>query len=1223
MANAEIRHSSNFDPSDLVLEKLVESASECWWAAEAEPANLTWTDAAFHRLFRHEKQDLLLSPDRRLQMIHPADRDRVVATWRQLESTTNSVYRYRLANTDSQVTWIHETICVDRSAPDKLRFFGISRDVSNTQQLESALQESESVYLSLVDSLPMCVIRKDTRGRVQYANKRACDMIGISPDSIQGKTDFDLFPAELARKYTADDRAVIEGGRPQHFMERHQSGVGNGQQHVEVWKCPIQSAGGYTTGIQIVFRDLTEQKTSEDKVEFERFLLSVLLETIPDSIFFKDLDSRFIRVSKSCAERLGIDDPRDAIGKSDAQFFDRKHSKRSTADERRIIQSGTPIIGKIEHEHDGNEDETWRSTTKLPLRDQQGKIIGTLGISRDVSEGKRAVQELAQERDLLKTIIDNVPDLIYVKDRAGRFITANVSLQRLLKLESVDELIGKTDYDFSPPEMACNYVADDQNVMRTGEPLFDREECHSGVDGSGIWLLTTKVPLRSSDGDVVGVVGIGHDITQRKQAEKETLAAKELADKANRAKSDFLANMSHEIRTPMNAIIGMTDLLLETQLDASQRNFLSMVQGSGEALLSVINDILDFSKIEAGKLDIEPQPFDLRESLGDTMKTLGLKAHAKGLELAFRVDPALPRFVVGDAGRIRQIVVNLVGNAIKFTESGEVVVEVHVASSYGDEIQLDFSVRDTGIGIPEDKCATIFEEFEQADTSTTRRFGGTGLGLAISSRLVSLMGGAISVESEVGEGSQFSFGIRLEKAPEGFENQLAQNVVYVGGTRVLVVDDNATNRLILQEMLSNWGMIPVLVASAQQAIDAMKDAHRRQEPFQLVVSDVHMPEIDGYEFAETMRAIVDLSNTPIILLTSAGQEGEAELRARLQISERLMKPVKQSELFDSIVRTLGVSAPEGVLEFDAESKTGKNLGKLNILLAEDNLVNQKLAIGALARFGHDVTVVGNGAEAVQAIEDKAYDLVLMDVQMPVMDGLEATQAIRRSEHGTERHQMIIAMTAHAMKGDRETCIEAGMDDYIAKPIRIGILKEKLESLFGQVADLVDSAPENVDSRIATDDTPEPQDSPLPVEPKPLANKAAGESTHAPALKSEAVLASEPLESLALENARATIGGDDKLFRLLLTTYIDESHSLIETITNAVGDDDAAIIRRSVHTLGGAARAVGAYKTESIAQEMISLPDDGPFDATSGWLEKLHDENKIVVKLLEKHLASSD
>lgn len=1198
MTNADIESAT--DKSELTVaatsvpESLLALSNECRWIASADDWKFQWVDFASKKVFRSAGDELLAAPDSRVELINQHDRDAILKRWRALREGGQVEYEYRLALDEQPTVWIRETVLLDNSSVDGPRLCGSSHDITEQKHLSQSLGEAESVYRSLVESLPLCVLRKDARGRLQYANELACEVMGISAVEIIGKTDFDLFPADLAKKYLADDRHVMESGKLHHNIERHQDAAGK-LKHVEVWKAPVHDVGGDVVGIQVMFWDVTDQKNAEHQVEYEKFLLSILLDTVPDAVYFKDVDSRFIRLSRSCAGKLGLDDPRDAIGKSDADFFGREHAKEALADERRIMETGETILAKIERETYPDREDTWCSTTKVPLRDLSGEIVGTFGISRDVSEQKRAEQELSAERDLLKTIINNVPDLIYVKDRAGRFVTANAALVNLLALESPEDLTGKTDYDFSPPEMACNYVTDDQNVMRTGEPLLDREESHHGEDGTPLWLLTTKVPLRGLDGDVIGVVGIGHDITERKKFEKELLEAKDVADKANRAKSDFLANMSHEIRTPMNAIIGMTDLVLDTRLDSTQRNFLSMVQESGEALLAVINDILDFSKIEAGKLEIELQTIDLRESLGDTMKTLGLKAHAKGLELAFRVDPALPRYLSGDSGRIRQVIVNLVGNAIKFTEQGEVFVEVELVSQSSDDVALEVSVRDTGVGIPEDRCHAIFEEFEQADTSVTRRFGGTGLGLAISSRLVELMGGNIGVESEVGRGSKFSFTMHLRPAPEGTEAVAANGIVYVGGSKVLVVDDNKTNRKILHEMLGNWGMVPILADSGESALQMLREADERGKPCKLIVSDVHMPNMSGYDFIEEVRQDSKICATPIIILTSGGREGEEVLRDRLDIAERLLKPVKQSELFDAIVRTLGVTSPEDGQEFDFDDPLDHALENLNVLLAEDNAINQKLAVGVLSRFGHQVTVANNGAEAVEALENGTFDVVLMDVQMPIMDGFAATRVIREMELQSGKHTPIIAMTAHAMKGDREKCIEVGMDEYVAKPIRIGVLKEKLAAVL-QCSN---------------------GSAPLDSDPSSGMNAAPGSKVPAP-LPAEAP--EMDVTAFDLEPVRSMVAGNEELLRELLSMYLDESQSLVNQIAACIDAEDGEGVRRAGHTLGGASRSVGAKNASEIAQRFHVVKDDGPFDQAKQWLDELKTSISGVATVIESFLS---
>jgi PAS domain S-box-containing protein len=792
------------------------------------------------------------------------------------------------------------------------------------------------------------------------------------------------------------------------------------------------------------------------------------------------------------------------------------------------------------------------------------------------------VDALRDGESLFLSLVHSIPACFLRKDRDGRIVFVNEKFAALFD-KCPEDMVGKTLTDFYPEEFSREARAEDERVMRTGEVVEDVFE--DTVDGKVHYYASRKGPVRDERGEVIGIQTIFWDITRQRQAEMALLAereqlraAKQAADEANRAKSDFLANMSHEIRTPMNAIIGMTDLLLETQLTPTQQEYLRMVQGSGEALLTLINDILDFSKIEAGKLALEQTTFDVREILGDAMKGMGFRAHDKGLELAFHVDPAIPRYLKGDPGRIRQIVVNLVGNAVKFTDEGEVLLEVECDHQSPTHATLRFSVIDTGMGSDENDRQKIFREFEQADASTTRKYGGTGLGLAISSRLVQLMDGRIWVDSEPGEGSRFHFELCLEIDEDQHTPVPREAPVDIHGVRVLIVDDNGTNRRILRDMLTNWGMNPATVSSAAGALQALRDAREEGTPYQLLISDVNMPEMDGLTLAHSVVDDELLDPASVIMLTSGARPNDANELRSLGIAAHLIKPAKQSEVYDAVVASLsaagvGCSVPQVPQAADPADGTVRSL---RILLAEDNLVNQKLALGILQKLGHRVTVAVNGQEALQAIKQQAFDLVLMDVQMPVMDGLTATRQLRNREQATDSHLPIIAMTAHAMKGDRERCLAAGMDDYLAKPIRLREVAEKISEVceIGQIV----ADPEIVGSPPGA-------------------------------------------QAIAWSEALANVAGDELLLRELVEVFLQDTPLLMNHVTEAARQNDAVALSAAAHKVRGSMMFLNPRPALQSAEKVEQQAAAGDLHGSRETLEALQRQFGSVCEYLKSWLAS--
>jgi two-component system, sensor histidine kinase and response regulator len=818
------------------------------------------------------------------------------------------------------------------------------------------------------------------------------------------------------------------------------------------------------------------------------------------------------------------------------------------------------------------------------------RLISIKGILRDVSQRKKSEQALQHDRILLRTVIDNLPDAIFVKDLEYRKTIANPADVRNMGFTSESEVLGKSDFDIFPQAVAEQTNVDDRTVVQTGIPVLNREELLTNKNGDRYWLLTSKIPLRDNDGAITGLVGIGIDITDRKLAEEalarqnEDLArakavaedqaceleqqaeslreAREQALEASRLKSEFVANMSHEIRTPLNGIIGMAGLLMDTRVTPDQQEYVDVIHKSGEILLNVINDILDFSKIEAGRMSLEVVPFNLQEVFEESLELHAQAARAKGLEVTCFVEENVPTELKGDPGRIRQILMNLIGNAIKFTEHGEISLRAQLVSEDPSAAVIRLSVHDTGIGISPDAQRRLFQPFTQADGSTTRRFGGTGLGLTISKRLSEMMHGTISVESQPGTGSTFHVTCTFEKQTTTL---VAPPSLEACDIHILAVDDNETSRSILHHQLNAWRIRHDIADCGRNALAQLHEAAAHNDPYTLAIVDMQMPEIDGLMLARMIRADASIPALKLLMLSSAGDSTKEALE-EAGLDAFLKKPVRQSALLDVIAGLTGYRQLHGATRTPPSSSQDTLAAftewSPRICVAEDNTVNQKVAKRIMERLGCHVDVVANGIEAVEAVISLPYDIVFMDCQMPEMDGFEATAMIRQKE-GSTKHSVIIAMTANALSGDRERCLAGGMDDYVSKPVKPGELATVIRKWLA-------TSPNKGDRS-----TRRPTEEPVIVDHHRLSELESG---------------SGELDARFLQD--------------LIQEFMADAAQQIKEMYAAASTNDAPRMRSAAHSLKGSCANLGFRALAETCQQLQQLAEIGDISSCSALLGRV-------------------
>jgi two-component system sensor histidine kinase/response regulator len=962
--------------------------------------------------------------------------------------------------------WVRSIGEADRDTAGIIqRVQGAFQDISERKAADRETRDLAERMTTTLESLTDGFFTLDRDWRFTYVNHGAERLLALPRAELLGNHIWAKFPeAKGSLSHQQYERAVRDNVAVQFETFYPPLGI-----WFDVRAFPS------THGLAVYFRDVTAVRQAGQALQESEERFAGAFEHAPIGLALVSPDGRWLKVNRALCELVGYSEPELLI----RTFQDITHPEdlETDLDNVRRMIAGEILSYQMEKRYVHARGHLVTVLLNVSLvRDDHNQPRYFISQIQDITERKQTETALRESDEKFHQLADNITDAFWIRSPDMREVHyISPAFERIWGRSAASLYANPQQWtDFTLPEDRERVLGAFAALTRNSHTL-DIEYRIVRPNGEIRWVRARGFQVRDAADNLIRLIGIITDITEGRHAAEalqtslveisrtnhalqaeivERKRAEDAAEAANRSKSEFLANMSHEIRTPLSGVVGMAELALGTDLTAEQREYLDMVKSSGESLLTVINDILDFSKIEAGRLSVELIPFDLNDCLAATLKLLATRAHLKGLELACDIRPRVPTALVGDPSRLRQIVTNLIGNAIKFTEHGEVVLTVEVQTQTGRDVILRFSVSDTGIGVPQEQQEAIFRPFIQADGSTTRKYGGTGLGLAISRSLVALLGGQIWLESETGKGSTFHFTVSFDLQPApapalDTRSGIAQ-MIHLRDMPVLVVDDNAVNRRILEVTLKSWLMKPVLADSGRAAVAAMHERKLAGTAFPLVLLDAQMPEMDGFSVAEEINKDPELSRATLLMLTSAGRQGDGARCRALGIAAYLMKPISQAELLEALLAVVGVpSDGPDPLRVVTRHSLRESRRKLRILLAEDNTVNQVVATRLLEKRGHTVVIVGNGRDALAALDEQSaggFDLVLMDVQMPDMDGFEATGIIREREKSSRAHLPIIAMTAHAMKGDEQRCLAAGMDGYASKPIDIEQLLATIDSV---------------------------------------------------------------------------------------------------------------------------------------------------------------------------------